>query len=178
MKRKIAPFDYANQIMNAVKAGVLVTVKSGEQVNTMSISWGTMGIQWGLPIFTVFVRGCRHTKGMLDESGEFTVNIPLDAVDREIIRVCGTKSGRDTDKFQLLGLKQEPSEIISAPGIHQLPLTLECRVIYKQQQTPGCMVDPEPHRHYPDYSANIHDDYHTAYYGQIVNAYIIEPDGE
>jgi flavin reductase (DIM6/NTAB) family NADH-FMN oxidoreductase RutF len=65
----------------------------------MSISWGTMGIQWGLPIFTVFVRGCRHTSVMLEENPEFTINIPLGEVDKEIIRYCGTKSGRDVDKF-------------------------------------------------------------------------------
>lgn len=176
MKKFIDPFDYANQILKAVKKGVLVTTKAGEQVNTMSISWGTMGIQWNLPIFTVFVRGCRHTKPMLDASGEFTINIPLGEVDREIIRVCGTKSGRDTDKFQLLGLTQEPPVTINTPGIRQLPLTLECKVIYRQQQTPECMIDPEPHSHYPEYVPNIHDEYHTAYYGQIINAYIIEPD--
>lgn len=174
MKKQIDPFDYANEIMHAVKSGVLLTTKNESLLNTMSISWGTMGIQWGLPIFTVFVRGCRHTKSMLDETGEFTVNIPMEAVDKNIIRVCGTKSGRDTDKFALLGLTPEDPVVISTPGIRQLPLTLECRVIYRQQQTPDCMTHPEPHTHYPENSQNIHDDYHTAYYGQIVNAYIIE----
>ena len=77
MKEFISPFDYAHVILNAVKKGVLLTTKDGETVNTMSISWGTLGIQWGLPIFTVFVRGCRHTAKLLDASGEFTVNIAL-----------------------------------------------------------------------------------------------------
>lgn len=174
MKKPIHPFDYANQILSAVKSGVLLTTKAGEALNTMSISWGTMGIQWGLPIFTVFVRGCRHTSTMLDANPEFTVNIPLESVDKNIIRVCGTQSGRDVDKFQLLGLTPEAPESISVPGIRQLPLTLECKVIYKQQQYPDCMTDPEPHTHYPENSQDIHADYHTAYYGQIVNAYIIE----
>ena len=174
MKRQIDPFHYANEILNAVKRGVLLTTKASEQINTMSISWGTMGIQWGLPIFTVFVRGCRHTSTMLDENPEFTVNIPLGAVDKEIIRYCGTASGRDVDKFRELGLTKTEPEMISVPGIKELPLTLECKVIYKQQQYPDCMTDPEPHTHYPEDSKDIHRDYHTAYYGQIVNAYIIE----
>ena len=174
MKRKIDPFDYANQILHAVKKGVLVTTKTERQCNTMSISWGTMGIQWGLPIFTVFVRGCRHTSTLLDENPEFTINIPLGEVDKEIIRYCGTKSGRDVDKFKELGLHEESPEIISVPGIQELPLTLECKVIYKQQQYPECMTDPEPHTHDPADSQDIHADYHTAYYGQIVSAYIIE----
>ena len=174
MKRKIDPFDYANEILHAVKKGVLLTTKTKQQINTMSISWGTMGIQWGLPIFTVFVRGCRHTSTMLDKNPEFTVNIPLGAVDKEIIRYCGTKSGRDVDKFKELGLHEEAPEIISVPGMKELPLTLECKVVYKQQQYPECMTDPEPPTHYLENSQDIHADYHTAYYGQIVSAYIIE----
>jgi flavin reductase (DIM6/NTAB) family NADH-FMN oxidoreductase RutF len=174
MKKKIPPFAYANEILHAIKSGVLLTTKAGDEINTMSISWGTMGIQWGLPIFTVFVRGCRHTSKLLDETGEFTVNIPLEAVDKNIIKVCGTQSGRDVDKFHLLGLETEEPEIISVPGVRQLPLTLECKVVYKQQQYPQCMTDPEPPTHYPENSSDIHADYHTAYYGQIVSAYIIE----
>lgn len=174
MKKAINPFDYAEQILKAVKTGVLLTTRAGGQTNTMAISWGTLGIQWNTPIFTVFVRGCRHTGPMLDESMEFTVNIPLEPVDKNIIRVCGTLSGRDTDKFALLGLTPEEPEVISTPGIRQLPLTLECKVIYKQQQYPDCMTGPEPPTHYPEHSENIHNDYHTAYYGEIVAAYIIE----
>lgn len=56
MKREINVFDYAKEIMFAVEKGVLITTKSGEKVNTMSISWGTLGIEWNRPIFTTFVR--------------------------------------------------------------------------------------------------------------------------
>ena len=85
MKEFISPFDYAHVILNAVKKGVLLTTTDGETVNTMSISWGTMGVQWRKPVFITFVRGCRHTKQMLDHAGEFTVNIPLDSIDPQII---------------------------------------------------------------------------------------------
>ena len=174
MKQFIDPFEYAGHILKALKKGVLLTTKAGEQVNTMSISWGTLGIQWGLPIFTVFVRGCRHTSPMLEENAEFTINIPLEAADKEIIRFCGTKSGRDVDKFQTLGLETEEPEIISVPGIRQLPLTLECKVVYAQQRYPEHMMDAELPTHYPENSQDIHADYHTAYYGQILSAYIVE----
>ena len=62
MKRYIDPFEYANQILSMLKKGVLLTSYANGKANTMSISWGTLGIQWGKPIFTVFVRGSRHTK--------------------------------------------------------------------------------------------------------------------
>lgn len=175
MKRYIDPFEYAGQITKAVQQGILLTVKADDQVNTMSISWGTIGIQWGKPIFTVFVRGCRHTGPMLDKAGEFTVNIPLTgAADREIIRFCGTRSGRDTDKFRALGLTAETPDLVAAPGIRQLPLTLECRVVYRQQQYPQFMLSSDLPTHYPENSQDIHADYHTAYYAEILSAYILE----
>ena len=72
MKRFVSPFDYAGTIAKALKPdGVLLTAKADGQVNTMTIGWGTIGIQWGKPIFIAFVRGCRHTKGMLDKNPEF-----------------------------------------------------------------------------------------------------------
>jgi len=47
MKKEIAVFDYANEIMKAVETGVLVTTKVEDKVNPMTISWGTLGIEWG-----------------------------------------------------------------------------------------------------------------------------------
>ena len=174
MKRRIDAFAYANEILQAIGKGVLMTTKADGQVDTMTIGWGTMGIQWGKPIFIAFVRGCRHTKGMLDKNPEFTVNIPLGEIDPKILTFCGTKSGRDTDKFAALGLHTEDPEVISVPGIRELPLTLECRVVYTQQQVPEAFLSEKFRKIYPADSQNIHDDFHTAFYGEIVSAYIIE----
>ena len=171
MKRKINVFDYAKEIMFAVEKGVLK-----EKVNTMSIAWGTLGIEWNRPIFTAFVRESRFTKKLLDESGEFTVNIFLNNFDKNIIGVCGTKSGRDTDKIKDLNLTLIEPEIVDVPVIKELPLTLECKVIYKQKQ--DAIPKEIKEKNYPEnvsgefYGAN--RDYHTAYYGEIVSAYIIE----
>ena len=173
MKEFVNPFDYAKEINYALEKGILLTTKSGDKLNTMAIGWGMMGIQWNKPIFIGLVRGCRHTYSMLEENPEFTVNIPLDTLDKNIIRVCGTKSGRDLDKFQELGLTTEEPEKISVPGIRQLPLTLECKVLYKQQQYPEHLLSTEPLKFYQENPASIQDDYHTAYYGEIVSAYII-----
>lgn len=56
MKKEIEVFDYATEIMKAVKKGVLVTTKVGDKVNSMTVSWGTIGIEWGKPIFTIFCK--------------------------------------------------------------------------------------------------------------------------
>ena len=173
MKEFINPFDYANDINHALEKGILLTTKTGDKLNTMAIGWGMMGVQWNKPIFIALVRGCRHTYSMLEQNPEFTVNIPLGSLDKNIIRVCGTKSGRNMDKFQELSLTTEAPEKISVPGISQLPLTLECKVLYKQQQYPENLLSQEPLRFYQENPASIQDDYHTAYYGEIVSAYII-----
>ena len=76
MKRRIDPFAYAGQICKAMKTGILLTTKAEGKVNTMTIGWGFLGIEWGKPIFVALVRESRHTKSMLDISGEFTVCSP------------------------------------------------------------------------------------------------------
>ena len=112
MKKEIEVFDYATEIMKAVKKGVLVTTKVGDKVNSMTVSWGTIGIEWGKPIFTIFVRENRFTKDQLEKNPEFTVNIPMGEFDRKILGVCGTKSGRTNDKIGELNLSlEEPKSI-------------------------------------------------------------------
>ena len=131
MKKEIEVFDYANIIIKAVKNGVLLTTKIEDKVNSMTISWGTLGIEWGKPIFTVFVRKNRFTRSQLEKNPEFTINIPLGEFNKKILGVCGTKSGHVSDKITALGLSLEEPNSISVPGIKELPLTLECKVIYK-----------------------------------------------
>lgn len=178
MKKDVDVFDYANEILKAVKTGVLITTKAEDKVNSMTVSWGTLGIEWAKPIFTIFIRENRFTKQQLEKNPEFTVNIPLGEFNKKILGVCGTKSGKDIDKISELNLSLEESKNISVPGIKELPLTLECKVIYKQKQDENAIPEEIKKVNYPQdvdssfYGAN--RDYHIAYYGEIVNAYIIE----
>lgn len=173
MKQEINVWDYAGQIMENIHNGVLLTTAADGQVNTMTIGWGFLGVEWYKNICVVLVRQSRHTKQLIDKNPEFTVNIPLDGLDKNIISICGTKSGRDMDKFKELNLTAVPGETVAVPGIAELPLTLECKVIYKQDQPleklPQAVVD----RFYKSGTAN-DGDYHTAYYGEITSAYIIK----
>lgn len=178
MKKTINAFDYAGDICKAMKKGILLTTKAGDKVNTMTIGWGMLGIEWGKPIFIAFVRESRFTKQMLEENGEFTVNIPYGEVDARILGFCGTKSGRDLDKIAEMNLTLEDPLSISVPGIRELPLTLECRVLYKQQQDLNAIPQEILNRYYPQEVDGSHPgsnrDYHIAYYAEILNAYIIE----
>ena len=172
MKQLVNAFDYAGHICKALKKGVLITTKAGEKVNTMTIGWGHIGIEWSRPVFIAYVRETRYTKQMLKNNGEFTINVPLDAVDNKILGFCGTKSGRDTDKIQELGLTLVDSDVVSVPGIRELPLTLECKVIYKQKQDLSAIPADIIAKYYPTDKSGFQD-YHYAYYGEIVNAYLI-----
>ena len=172
MKEKVELWAYAGQILEQTGKGILLTTKAGGKVNTMTIGWGTLGIEWGKPIYTVFVRQSRHTKTMLDENGEFTINVPMGEIDKNILSLCGTKSGRDMDKIAQLGLTLEDGETISVPGIKELPLTLECKVIYKQDQVLESIEAGCRNRYYAQGTPN-DGDYHTAYYGLVTAAYII-----
>ena len=173
MKKMIEAFDYAGTVCKALPRGILLTTKADGKVNTMTIGWGHIGIEWGKPIFVAYVRESRYTKQMLEANGEFTVNVPMGSIDGKILGYCGTKSGRDTDKIADLGLTLEEPEVISVPGIQELPLTLECKVIYKQKQDLSAIPENILTRYYPADETG-YQDYHYAYYGEIVSAYIIE----
>ncbi len=177
MKKEIDVFDYAGDILKQLKTGALITAKASNKVNTMTIAWGTIGIEWNKPIFITFVREGRFTKEMLDKNPEFTVNIPYGKHDGDILKFCGTNSGKDVDKIKKLDLTLMDSEKISVPGIKEIPLTLECKVIYRQFQDKNEIPHAIKERCYPkDVSSSFsgsNRDYHIAYYGEILKAYIL-----
>ena len=171
MKRNVNIFDYAGKICEAMKSGILLTVKDGDFVNTMTIGWGSIGIEWGKPVFTAYVRDSRYTREILDRTGEFTVNIPIGETDKKAIARCGTKSGREIDKIKALGLTLEEGQSVSVPGIREFPLTIECRVIFRNVQDESMLPKSIQDRYYSAINAQ---DYHIAYYGEILSAYILE----
>lgn len=178
MKKKIEVFDYSKEILKGIKSGVLLTTKTDEKVNTMTISWGTMGIEWGKTIFTAYVRLNRFTKFQLDKNAEFTINVPYGEYDKKILGGCGSTSGHNIDKIKEYNLTLENPNTISVPGIKELPLTLECKVLYSQLQDVSKLPQNLRDTYYPQgvsgehYGAN--EDYHVMYYAEIVDAYIIE----
>lgn len=100
MKEKINVFEKAPEILENLRKGVLLTTKAGDRVNTMTIGWGTLGIEWAKPIFTVYVRQHRFTHEQLSKNPEFTVNVPVEAFNRSILGKAGTLSGHDGDKIE------------------------------------------------------------------------------
>lgn len=175
MKKPINVLDYAEKFNKDIQKGFLLTTKADDQVNTMVIGWGTIGIEWAKPICTVFVRTSRKTHENIEKNPEFTVNIPIDRLDRRIFEICGRESGYDVDKIKKAGLTLENGAAVSVPGLKEAPITLECKVIYQQTQDLS-LLEPDIRKKFYGNEENPSGQLavHTAYYGEIVNAYIAE----
>lgn len=176
MKEKINITEYAQRITEALPKGILLNT-NGDKFNSMVIGWGALGTCWSVPTFTVYVREHRYTKAQLDKTKEFTISIPLDKPVPEIVKVCGSLSGNNVDKVKEAGLTLEDAEIITTPGVKECPITLECKVLYSQKQDLSAIPENIRKQMYPQdvdgSNPMANRDAHTAYIGQIVDAYII-----
>ncbi len=177
-RRRIDPYEYASSIAKANACGILLTTKADDEVNTMVIAWGLIGTLWGRPTFTAFVRTSRHTHDLLGRNPEFTINVPLDRLDKRIFSVAGTKSGRHVDKVSELGLTLEDGRQVSVPAIAEAPITLECKVVYRQMMDQAAVSEATRNRFYPadvtDVDASGSCYYHEIYYAEIVDSYVLE----
>ncbi|MBO5998097.1 MAG: flavin reductase [Lachnospiraceae bacterium] len=176
MKEKIDITDYANLITKALPKGILLNT-NGDKFNSMVIGWGHLGTLWGRPTFHVYVRQGRYTKSQLDKTGEFTISVPLEKPDPKISKVCGWQSGYDIDKAEEAALVLEDAQTNGTPGIKQYPLTIECKVLYVQDQELEKIPQDIRDRAYPQDVEGTYPmanrDFHTMYVGEIVDAYII-----
>lgn len=154
----------AEQALEILSKGAFLTTADGDRTNTMTIGWGSIGFAWRKPVFSVLVRPSRYTYDIIEKSGEFTVTIPLENM-QQALGICGTKSGRDMDKFAAAGIKTAPGKAVKTPVIDCAGIHYECKIIYKQAMLPA-NADPEVTT-----SCYATGDFHTIYYGEIVAVY-------
>ncbi len=159
--------DIAKEAMEIIKKGAFLTVKAGDAVNTMTIGWATMGHIWRKDVLMVAVRKSRHTFGIIEKTDHFTVSIPTSDYKKEVL-FCGTKSGRDFDKFKECSLKTAPGKTVASPVIDIPGYHFECRIVYKTA------MDPEFLDAAYDSSLYSDKDYHTLYFGEITACYKTE----
>ncbi|MFD3156449.1 flavin reductase family protein [Haloimpatiens sp. FM7330] len=149
------------------KQGAFLTVKDKNgKVNTMTIGWANIGFEWGKPVFTVLVRKQRYTHELIENAQDFTVCIPLDEDMKEALKFCGTKSGRDFDKFEECNLKVENGKKVESPVIGNCGLTYECKIAYKHEMSSKFLRKDIKDKWYKA------EDYHVIYYGEIVDCYM------
>lgn len=175
MQEAIKVEEYAQTIAEAIPRGILLNTNA-DKFNSMVIGWGALGTVWGRPAFTVYVREHRYTKPQLDKTGEFSISVPLGKPVGRIAHVCGQMSGRNVDKVAEAGLTLAEPQVIHTPGIMEYPLTLECKVLYAQEQVIASLPTEIQEHMYPQDVDGTHvgsnRDAHTMYIGQIVAAYI------
>lgn len=98
--------------------------------NILTIAWiGTTCSD--PPMLSVSVRKERYSYHMIEETGEFVVNLTTEALVRAT-DFCGVRSGRDTDKWKEMHLTREKADIVKAPMIKESPVNIECCVVERK----------------------------------------------
>jgi flavin reductase (DIM6/NTAB) family NADH-FMN oxidoreductase RutF len=131
--------------------------------NPMTVSWGGFGTLWNKPVITVFVRPTRFTWSRLVEEPFFTLNF-LPEEHRGALEICGERSGRDVDKWELTGLHPETGGAVPVPCVAEARLAFECRTLATLDLDPARFIDVEIHRNYPA------KDYHRIFFGEVLAA--------
>ena len=105
---------------------VLVSCGHGQQANIITIAW-TGILCSSPPLVGIGVRPERHSYGLIQETGEFVINIPNEGMLDEV-EYCGFISGRDVDKFAARGLTPAPGSVVQTPIITECPINIECQL--------------------------------------------------
>ena len=140
---------------------MLVTAGNANKFNTMTASWGGIGILWNTDVAFTFIRDSRYTLEFMDSNEYYTLSF-FDGKFMKELAFCGTNSGRDVDKIATTGLT--PVHDGNITYFEQAELVLVCKKLYKQQMTPDCFID----KSIIDKSYS-NKDWHEMFVGKIVS---------
>ncbi len=164
-KQDISVLGKENAFELIGKEWMLVTAGTEEKFNTMTASWGGVGILWNKPVAFLFIRPERYTHEFLEQNERLTLSFYGEDY-RKALQICGTKSGRDTDKVKECGLtplKLESGGMTFAES----RMTLDCRKLFKTEMTEANFID----REIIDKQYGAHGGWHTVYVVEIEGVY-------
>ena len=139
---------------------MLITAGTEEKCNTMTASWGGLGVLWGRPVATIYIRPQRYTLEFVEREDTFTLCFFGEEY-RQALALCGSKSGRDIDKVKECNFTVEMA--CGAPYFAQADLVLVCKKAYWQDMDPTHFLDGEiDGKWYPQ------KDYHRIFIGEIL----------
>ena len=142
------------------KQWALVTAGNKSKCNTMTVSWGGLGVMWGKNVAFIFIRDSRYTKEFIDKGDLLSISF-LGESYREALNFCGSKSGRDVDKFTQAGLT--PAFRHGIPYVDEAEHVLLCRKMAAVPIAAEAFTDKEiEDRWYKD------GDMHTMYVCEII----------
>ncbi len=159
---EIDPHELTDNVFRLIgQDWMLVTAGKREAFNTMTASWGGLGVLWNSPVSMIFVRPSRYTYEFIEREREYTLSF-FGPEEKRALQICGSKSGRDIDKVKETGLT--PLFDQPAPYFEQARLVLVCRKLYTHDLDPAAFLDPAMMGSYKN------GDYHRMYVGEIVKA--------
>jgi flavin reductase (DIM6/NTAB) family NADH-FMN oxidoreductase RutF len=130
------------------------------EFNSMTVSWGALGVIWHRPLAVVVARPQRYTREFLDRCDTFSL-CAFGESHRSTLELLGTQSGRDTHKMRDCGLTPIGLTRIACPGFAEAKLILECRKTY--------FDDLKPANFLADFIApNYQGDFHRMYFGEVL----------
>jgi len=142
------------------KEWMLITSGDAEKHNTMTASWGGVGILWGKSVATVYIRPQRYTFEFVEKNSYYSLCF-FDESHRAALNFCGSKSGRNFDKAKETGLTPNFSEL--APYYEEADIVFICKKLYRQDLDKAAFISEEiPDTIYPT------GDFHRIYIGEIV----------
>ena len=162
--REVKPEELTmNPFTKIGKEWLLITAGNEEKCNTMTASWGAMGVMWGKNAVTVYIRPQRYTKEFVDREETFTISV-LGEDYRKALNYCGTVSGKGIDKITEAGLT--PYFVDGTAGIQEI---MVCKKMYHDTIKPECFDETENDtKWYPQ------KDYHTMYIAEIQKVLVRE----
>ena len=155
----ITPEKIGNAIPLISRDWLLITAGDRERANAMTASWGSLGYLWNKPTLTCYIRPQRYTAGLVEEHERISFAV-LDEKYRPALRLMGSKSGRDTDKFAAAGLTCDFDEN-GTPYVPQARLIFFCRKLYAARLEPDAFLDESLMINYPEH------DFHRMYICEI-----------
>jgi len=155
-KLKDNPFKMINDDWMLISAG------DKDNFNTMTASWGGLGIMWFKNVSFVVVRPTRYTFEFMEKYDRYTLSF-FEEEYRDALTICGTKSGRDTDKVKEAGL----TPVFDNNGVYfqEAKTVMVCKKLYWQDITPDNFLEDFIHEKYPE------KDYHRLYICEIEGMY-------
>ncbi len=153
-----------NPFVRIGKQWMLVTAEKEGRINTMTASWGGVGVLWRKNVVFVFIRPQRYTKEFVDAGERFTLSFYGEEY-RKALSYLGSVSGRDEDKIGKTGLT--PCQFDGVPAFEEAQLVFTCKKLYAQEIDPKAFLPGNDCNEacYPQ------KDYHTMYVAEIESVY-------
>lgn len=163
--REISPKELSENPFSMIgDRWMLITAGDAQKANTMTASWGGVGVLWNAPVATIYVRPTRYTYEFLEREEHFSLSV-LPAAYKEALQYCGKFSGRDGDKIEHCGLTTLYEG--GVPYFAQADTVLLCKKKYFADIDPKNFCDPALEKHYQG-------DYHRMYVGEILKVLVAE----